>query len=642
MCGLAGMLRFDDQRPAPERLRRMLAHLRHRGPDGEGVSEHGPCALVHARLSIIDLLSGQQPMHLPPVELPVGQSGARVASHGPLHLVFNGEIYNHRELRAKLERHGHRFKSDHSDTEVLLFGFRQWGTMLPKHLHGMWAFAIWDEADQRLFLCRDRTGKKPLYLRRTPSELSFASLVATLIVGAEPGFSPGQSPAAMRNYLRFGYPFAQSMVEGIEELRPAHWMTVHRDGTTVSERYWQPPPISRHSTALGAVEALREVLSDAVADRLEADVPLACFLSGGIDSSVVAAIAQRRLAARGERLQTFSVAMPDLDYDESPHAQAVADHIGAQHTVLQTHPGDAIGDLRRLMAVTGEPTADSSLLPTFWLCRAARQHVKVALSGDGGDELFGGYDRYRALRLLSRWRGLMASVPEGLLADANPRSTRTRLRRLVQAARAGLTPAQQYAQMIHLFTTEQLRELMPDTADEANSGVPDWPEDISGTDRVHAAMRWDLEHYLPYEVLRKVDRASMAVALEVRCPLLDTQVCDLAGHLPTSVLMPGGRPKGLLRALATELVPLTIVNRPKRGFAVPIGGWFRTMLRDALADHLFDGSLPAMGLSEAPVRQMFDEHVKSSADHTHRLFALLQLSLWRAWLREPALPPAGL
>ncbi|MEM9884095.1 MAG: asparagine synthase (glutamine-hydrolyzing), partial [Planctomycetota bacterium] len=388
MCGIAGIVRFDDRPIETDRLTAVLAHLRHRGPDGEGVSDHGRCRLVHSRLSIIDLMSGQQPMHLPPSgsmdreALPT-HAVPRRGSAGALHLVFNGEIYNHRELRKKLERRGHHFRSAHSDTEVLLFGYRQWGENLPKHLHGMFAFAIWDEDDRRLFLARDRAGKKPLFVRyhRDGTELTFASLVGTIAAALPPGEAPRADEAALLNYLRLGYTFGQSLLEGVNELPAAHFMRVEHDGEVQVRRYWRPPPISKHSTALGAVDALEEVLREAVVKRLEADVPLGCFLSGGIDSSVVAALAQRHLRDRGlPRLRTFSVAMPDVRYDETAHARAVADHLGTEHTVLRCEVGDTMDDLRRMMAAAGEPTADSSLLPTHWLCKTARPFCKAALS----------------------------------------------------------------------------------------------------------------------------------------------------------------------------------------------------------------------------------------------------------------------
>ena len=624
MCGIAGILRFDGQTAPEPRLHAMRDHLTQRGPDGHGTSIHGPCGLAHARLAILDRFGGRQPMHAP-----------AIGNDGPLHVVFNGEIYNHHALRRKLRYLGHTFVTDHSDTETLLLGYRQWGTELPQHLEGMFAFGLWDEQAQQLFLARDRAGQKPLHLRRTEYELSFASLIGTLVAGAEPADRLTVDRAALLTFLRFGYAFGDAMIEDVEELPPAHWMTVDAHGRTDVQPYWHVPTACIRESVSAAKQDLGAALENAVAMRLEADVPLGCFLSGGIDSSIVAALAQRALRKRGgESLRTFSVAMPDAGYDETAHAQAVAAHIGSDHHVLQTRPGRAIDDLEHLMALTGAPTADSSLLPTYWLCRAAREQATVALSGDGGDELFGGYDRYRAMRILRRHAWWLRYVPTGFLQDANPRSTATRARRLIHAARAGDAPAQQYQSLIHLFTDAQIRELeIPGVSGWAHTNtpsVPDWP---GYGDPVLDAMRWDRAHYLPHVLLRKVDRASMAVPLEVRAPILDTRVQELAAQWLPSVLMPGGRLKGLLRALARDLVPAGIVDRPKRGFAVPIGEWFRDALRDDLADRLFDGTLDTLGVRRQPVQRMFDEHIKRDADHTHRLFALLQLALWGQWLR---------
>ena len=647
MCGIAGIVRFDQRPIEPDRLGAMLTHLKHRGPDGDGISEHGRCAMVHARLSIIDLLSGQQPMHLSASDPAEGSDRPKAQTSGPLHLIFNGEIYNHVSLRTQLERKGHRFTTDHSDTEVLLFGYRQWGENLPKHLHGMFAFAIWDQDKQEIFLARDRAGKKPLYLRfsRDFRELMFASLTATLIAGLPADQRDRLNHAALLRYLRLGYTFGDSLVEGVSELPAAHLMKVGPSGEIDVRRYWQPPPISRHSTSLGAAEALDEVLRESVEKRLEADVPLGCFLSGGIDSSLIAAYAQQKLGRHQGRLRTFSVAMPETLYDESPHAARVAEHLGTDHTVLQTELGDAMDDLQRLMAVAGEPTADSSLLPTHWLCKTARPFCKAALSGDGGDELFGGYDRYRAMRLLGRHRAWLSLLPPGWFTG-HPKSKRARFGRLIEAARAGKQPDFQYRSMIHLFTDPQIQRLAPGLMDYSLTGsinvaLPNWPP---WDDLAHAAMRWDFAHYLPYELLRKVDRAGMAVGLEVRCPMLDTQVCDLAGHLPTEVLMPKGRPKGLLRQVAARYLPASIVARPKMGFAVPMGSWLRDLLREPLRESLFDGSLERLGLEVGEMRRLFDEHQSGRADHVHRLFGLMQLSLWCRWRDQRPLPvpPVGL
>ena len=634
MCGFAGIVRFDGNSPSESRLRAMSEHLAHRGPDGAGMTVDGPCGMVHRRLAIIDVLSGQQPMTLDPSDdAGPGRQGstteaAGVAARcGALTLVFNGEIYNHRQLRRKLERRGYDFRSDHSDTEALLYGYRAFGDQLPKHLHGMFAFAVYDADQRRLFLCRDRVGKKPLYVRRDPDGrgLAFASLPATLDAGRTGPATADINRHALHNYLTLGYTFEDTLAPGVRELAPATSLILTADGRADETVYWRPPPISKHSTALGAADALEEVLGEAVNARLEADVPLGCFLSGGIDSSLVAALAQARLKALGGGpLRTFSVAMPDTAYDETQYAQAVADHLGTEHTVLSTRPDDAAADLEHLMAQGGEPTADSSLLPTHWLCRAAREHFRAALSGDGGDELFGGYDRYRGMNLLSRHRWWVRALPA---FDGRPKSKRARLGRLVQAARAGAHgPAAQYRSMIHLFSEHQIAELCPDLrapdGSPALRGFPEW------SDRAHAAMRWDLQHYLPHVLLRKVDRASMAVALEVRSPLLDTAVCDLAGHLPTAVLMPKGRPKGLLRQVAARHIPDAIAQRPKAGFAIPLDTWLRTSLKDALHARLTDGRLQDLGLQQPVINRLFDEHQNQVRDHHHRLFALHQLSLW--------------
>ncbi len=619
MCGIAGIVRFDDRPIDRQRAEKMLSHMLHRGPDGNGISEHLRCTLIHARLAVIDALGGEQPMHAP-----------RTDKSGPLHLVFNGEVYNHRSLRSKLIKRGYQFSSDHSDTEALLLGYRAFGKELPKHLRGMFAFAIWDEDKRELYLARDRTGKKPLYIRQRADELTFASLPATL--AADPTCRTQIDQDALLTFLRLGYPFGSSMLRDTSEVPPAHWMLVDPSGKVQLERYWQAPPISRTSTSIGAIDSVNEVLAEAVAVRLEADVPLGCFLSGGIDSSLIAAIAQQELKRlNGGRLRTFSVAMPDALYDESPHARTVAKHIGSEHTELMADASNVMADLEYLMRVAGEPSADSGMLPSHWLCREAKKHVSVALSGDGGDELFGGYDRYRAMSILDRHAWWLLYAPMGIFRSANERSLLTRVQRLAGAAK-GRTPAGQYARMIHLFTDEQIALLSPGLRDALTTNVMSaWPDE---PDVAHAAMRWDLRHYLPFELLRKVDRSSMAVALEVRCPMLDTQVTDLAGHLPTSVLMPGGRQKGLLRRVAARYLPESIVDRPKRGFAIPVGRWFRENLRDDLADRLKDPVLDSLGIDQKQVNKLFDAHINEKNDHTHRLFALLQLSLWGRWLKD--------
>ncbi len=622
MCGIAGILRYDQAPVDPRLLAAMRDRLQHRGPDGQGLTLLDPCGLAHTRRSILDHAGGAQPMQL-----------TQRGDDGALAVVFNGEIYNHRDLRHTLAGLGHVFTSDHSDTEVLLHGYRQWGTDLPRRLLGMFAFAIWDQREHSLLLARDPLGKKPLFYRDDQQCCAFASEIPALLL---PDWPRRIDQQALQRYLQLGYAGYDSLILGIHELPPAHWLRLRPGARAQLACYWSPDaadnpdvptPASDPSKLLAQLE---ELLTQAVARRLEADVPLGCFLSGGIDSTLIAALAQRTLQRLGKPpLRTFSVRMPDARYDESAVAQETARMLGTEHHTLDaTLSGDLDGELRYLMASYGEPTADSSLLPTYWLSRAVSRQAKVALSGDGGDELFGGYDRYRALRLLGQVRPLVKMLPPTLGAGVPARSWRGRLSRLIDAAGPG-TPGEQYRRMIHLFTDEQLVELglrgepMP---------LPDWPTDDH--DRVRAAMAWDRTHYLPQEVLRKVDRASMAVGLEVRCPLLDAQVAAFAQRIPTARLLPGGRPKALLRALVRQLVGPAVARLPKRGFAIPIGSWLGTSCRDILHRHLTDGTLESLGLSAAPARRWLEEHQSGRADHTHRLFALWQLSLWDKWLRS--------
>ena len=609
MCGIGGIFRLETGEVDRDALAAMQEALGHRGPDGQGleVLGHGRCGMAHTRLSVVDLMGGHQPMRVP-----------QVGEHGELTLVFNGEIYNHRRLRKLLERRGHRFESDHCDTEVLLHGYRAWGLELPKHLHGMWAFAVYDARHESLYLCRDRTGKKPLYVHRADGRVTFASVVSAL-TAALPS-TPAIDRRALGDYLTFGYTFGQSLLEGVSEVPAGHGMLIESDGRTQTLRYWQPPPLSRTSTSLGAAQAIEELLEEAVTSRLEADVPLGCFLSGGIDSSLIAAMAAKHLDGP---LRTFSMAMDEPRYDESRYATEVAEHIGARHHTLRAG-GAVMDDLAHLIGLHGEPIADSSLLPSYWLSKATRQHVTVVLSGDGGDELFGGYDRYRALRLIKRFGGLLRRLPAELLAGGEPKGWPARLARLARAARRPGSAAQ-YLDMIRLFSPGQLGRMgLGDLP--VDDGPPGW---VDENDPAEAARRWDLDHYMKFDLLRKVDRASMAVALEVRCPMLDTQVCDLAGHLPLSVLMAGGRPKGLLRRVAAGYLPPKIVRRRKMGFALPIGRMFRGELADPLSDHLRRRALAdVMGVGFDRIVPMLDAHRSGRADHSHRLFALLSLSIW--------------
>ncbi len=620
MCGIAGILRFDGQPPDRAALEKMRDAIAVRGPDGHGIFIDGPCGLVHTRLAILDPSHGAQPM-----------------TADGLTVVFNGEIYNHRDLRSELEKLGYKFTTDHCDTEVLLHGYRAWGTELPTHLDGMFAFAIWDAAKRELFLARDRVGKKPLYTLRTPDGYFFASVPAAIPVFDQ--HSP--NPIGLEYFLGYGYVPGSSLLGNIHEL------SVHRSTTVTLTGYWGSGETHRYgaepiSRSIRSQLEFNQLIPVAVKKRLESDVPLGCFLSGGIDSSVVAAIAQQELDKRGGRLKTFSVSMPDARYDEGPWAKKVAQHIGAEHHELRAEP-DVEKDLQFLIATMGEPLGDSSLLPTYWLSKATRQHVTVALSGDGGDELFGGYDRYQALELISQHGWWLRFLPQ--IHGGEQKSNRSRWSRFIAASKQK-NVARQYMSMIRLFDGKQSAALgrkgilFTDPALDLTPVLS--PTEKEPEKPADWARCWDFENYLPFDLLRKVDRASMAVGLEVRCPLLDTAVVEQAMSLPYDVICPSGRPKGLLRDIARRWLPDDVCNRKKMGFAVPIGPWFAGPLKPMIVKWLLDAPyLTEIGLRREGVERFVTEHVSGKVDHAQRLFALLSLSMWREWLKDTIPRPRG-
>jgi len=738
VCGIAGILRVtslsgDEAAHVgliPQAWLDLLhRHIAHRGPDGHGTFrasttraakpggvERVEVALTHARLSIIDHAGGAQPM----VKTFLDPSAARDAR---LAVVFNGCIYNHRALRRELEGRGARFASDHSDTEVLLHGYEAWGERLVDRLDGMWALAIWDGARGRLMLSRDGALEKPLYVGelRTQSgaemtrTLWFAStasgvsaLAAQLGAEGEPEGGPEGGPEGrpegeltldlnLAQWLRFG---ASEAPLGAAQSWPA------RAALHSAERLGEPAArwaLAARVPRRGGVNELQgerltperidALLSASVAERLEADVPLACFLSGGLDSGLVASHAQRALSARGAGpLRTFTVRMPAGVLDESPVAAHVAKHLGTQHQTLECHH-DAAAALVVLIEQLGLPLGDSSLLPTYWISRAVREHAKVALSGDGGDELFGGYERQVAAALL----GPRADARGGARGGARGDWRRSALRLAIGALDAGAIndagrllarggtlggrvggwlerAARLQGGVLHGYhelraqtPLKLLLELMPSLSARAGGvsaglGLVPLMDDPAAAD----PLADDFFAYLGPDVLCKTDTASMAVGLELRSPMLARPLVEAALGAPLEVLMPtrggvgswlvGGIPerKGLLRRVAAGHLPADVLRLPKRGFAVPIGRWFREDfggLRGLLQERLL-GREPfgpeAVGVaplvSVKAVREMVDEHLGTGAsglvtrEHGQRLFGLLTLSVWAQWLgrRGPA------
>lgn len=629
MCGFAGVVAWDDAfRVDRAILERMSARIAHRGPDGEGtyfnhthaIDPHRPqCALAHRRLAILDL----DPRSLQPFSDPSGRYW----------LVFNGEIYNFRELRAQLSA-GREWRTT-GDTEVLLAAYEVWGARCLDHLNGMYALAIWDEQEKSLFLARDRMGQKPLYLAWAPDRRAVAFASELPALRALPWFDARVDRAGLGEYLHRGYIGApRTIFLGAEKLPPAHWMRVTRDKVE-ARRYFDPNDVlagDGHLAAAGESlpRATRRLVIQAVQRQLVADVPLGCFLSGGIDSSAIAS-AMKWIVPDGQPVMTFSIGFDDPRYDETRYAAIVARHLGTQHHKFIVRP-DAVADLPTIAGVFGEPFADSSALPTHYLARETRKFVKVALSGDGGDELYGGYDRYRAMRLgeqLCRIPGVSqlaaAKTIWQRIQVADPKSTAARFKRLLESLDQATD--RRYATYMSLMDDPTVQRIMPDLPPDNQTRVL-YSSFLQDRDVVQAALATDRVSYLPDDLLAKVDRCSMIHALEVRSPFMDHDLVNFAAALSSKQLLAGGA-KRLLREAFAEQLPAEILGRGKMGFAVPIGEWFCSSLKEMLRDNLFAAdSFAAAHFNRAEIERLITEHDQRRADHTQRLYALLMLELW--------------
>lgn len=616
MCGIAGIV--FSARPAASltaAVGRMCAALRHRGPDGTGTYAADGIALGHARLAIIDLSqAGQQPM---------------TNEDGSLHLVVNGEIYNYHRLRADLLARGHAFRS-HSDSEVVLHLYEEYGDACLPHLEGMFALALWDGPRRRLLLARDRFGIKPLYVVQQGEALYFASELLALARG---GVAAEIDPQALYAYMALSYvPAPQSILRGVRKLLPAE-RAVWADGQLRRQVYWAPRSVPVPPGHTSAAEALAHRLDDSVQAHLVSDVPVAAFLSGGVDSSTLVAMAQRHAT-----METFCVSFPDSGLDEAPIARSVASHLGTKHHEVALHL-DPVPLLSRAVDSMDEPFADSSALPTFAVCQAAREVAKVVLSGDGGDEVFGGYTgRYRVaalqatlprpgclagvLRRIPPWRsGRRSSLPTMLDLASLPDAERFVAERQITTApeRVALFGTAQ-----HPDAEQRLREI-PATAIRQ---AADWHP-------VHRALWIDIATSLPDDMLTKVDRMSMAHGLEVRVPFLDHQVVELALSLPPAWLVSPLPVEGkrLLRRVAAPLLPPHILDRPKQGFVVPLNSWLQARWLSMLDATCL---APDAGVARWMDRQTIYtlRHFPLGESPRQELYALLVLELWLRRLRD--------
>jgi asparagine synthase (glutamine-hydrolysing) len=628
MCGIAGFLLSRTEAPQSkleERLWAMIATLRHRGPDDEGVWSDGRAGLAHARLAIIDPSpAGHQPM---------------ASADGAVWISYNGEVYNFAEIREELLGRGYWFRS-RSDTEVIVNGWHAWGASIFSRLRGMFALAIWDRRSGCLILARDRLGKKPLYYAASGDGLVFGSEIKALL--AYPGMQRQADLSAIDKYLTWGYvPTPDTAFLGIRKLAAAHYLVVdtRRDGsldTPEPVRYWRLPDPSGVRRERSAAEVQRELvafLEETVRVRLIADVPLGAFLSGGVDSSAVVATMARVGAGT---VKTFSIGFSEKEYDETRYARMVAERYATDHHEFVVKP-DAVAVLPRLVWHFGEPFADPSAVPTYYLSELASQEVKVVLNGDGGDECFLGYSRYTALRYLShldRMPGWGPAALAGLLGLA-PRSLQRghklpRIRRVLRTPRE--QPWRRYACTLASFTDEDKADCYSAAMrDELDRSALDLLEPYfeQADSSVADANRADMHTYLPDDLLVKVDRASMAHGIEARSPLLDHSLVEWAVALPQRVKMPHGVTKGLFKSAMAPLLPAELLHRRKMGFGCPIDQWLREELKEFAFDVLLSRTARERGLFRPDyVRSLLDEHCILGRDHHMRLWTLLMLELW--------------
>ncbi len=614
MCGIAGIVGVAPYDRSPG-MRAMRERIVHRGPDSPGEYVDENAALGVRRLRIIDLVSGDQPI----------ANEART-----VWTVFNGEIYNFRELRDELVARGHRFCTS-TDTEVIVHLYEDLGERLVERIEGMFALAVWDVPNATLTLARDRMGKKPLLYAERDGEIVFASEHAALLAGLPS--APGVDRQAIRRYLRLGYvPAPGDAFSGVRKLLPAHVLT-WRSGRSSIRRYWSlPRPGTIRLSEHEAIGDLREVLRRAVARRLVADVPIGAFLSGGVDSSAVVAT----MASLAGTVRTFTVAFDERDFSEARFARLVAERFGTDHHELLVRP-QALEILPTLVRHYGEPYADSSAVPTFYLSQATRRHVAVALNGDGGDENFVGYERYFAARAAAA----LDSVPGFLRAPSfaaaariipdslSPRSATRRARRFLEAA--ALDPAERYLRWVGVFDAGLLAGLLdPEFAVETGPAEAELLSNGHRTmDAALMAQLHDMAHYLPDDLLVKVDIASMANSLEVRSPFLDREMVEFAMSLPMSLKIRGNDRKYLLKRAFEGIVPHEALYRRKQGFGLPIGDWFRGPLRAMAEDTILSDRAAARGyFRREPLLSLVRDHLEGRVDHTHRLWALLMLELW--------------
>jgi asparagine synthase (glutamine-hydrolysing) len=624
MCGIAGWINLEkksSQNGDKAVLHAMCERMKHRGPDSEGLWLENQAALGMRRLSIIDLHTGEQPVYSEDKQIVV---------------VMNGELYNFREVRADLEKRGHKFETQ-TDTEILPHLYEEYGEAMLEHINGMFAFALWDKRREKLLIARDRFGEKPLYYSTFDGKLIFASEPKVLL--ANPSVKAEINPDALRQYLSFDYvPAPASIYKGISKLPAAHFLTVEK-GEVKTRRYWN---LTWHKngnvpTIEKAASDLRDLLADAVRMRLVSDVPLGILLSGGVDSSTVAAFATQFST---EKVKTFSIGFEEDSFDESKFARQVATHLGTEHYEDRLSVEKAAGLISEIGTWLDEPLSDGSLIPTFLLSRFVRKHVTVALGGDGGDEIFAGYPMYfghKAANLYGKIprvlrAGLIEPIVNNLPVSTKNLSFDYKAKRFVAASKYDLVA--RHHSWFGSFSIDQQRNLLSKdvlakTSSDIYRGAKDLLEICDAKNEIEQMQFLDINFYMAEDILTKVDRASMAVSLEVRAPFLDPRVAEFAAGIPLEYKLKGSKGKYILKKAVEPLLPKEILQRPKKGFGIPIAEWLKQRLNPLMHDLLAPDRLKNQGLFDPEfVQKLIKEHETDAASHHKQLWTLVVFQLW--------------
>src|SRR5438876_8028220 len=641
MCGICGVAGGDPSH-GRDLVARMCDSMVHRGPDDAGIEQLDGVTLGMRRLSIIDLAGGHQPMH---------------NEDSTVWVVENGEIYNHRELREQLIAAGHRFVTQ-SDTEVLVHGYEQWGEGVVERLNGMFAFAVVDRRRSVLLLARDRVGIKPLHYAIDGDRLVFASELKALL--RDGALRKGIDPVALDEYLTYEFvPTPRSIVRGVSKLRPGHTLTWSLPTHAAAvRRYWAPELNvdgangDRERDLDDECAAWRGVLCESVDKELMSDVALGGFLSGGIDSSAVAAM----MTELGGEVKTFSVGFAERSFDESAHAREVATHLGTDHHELTLEPGMLLGLIPKLSSLLDEPLGDASIIPTYLLSEFTRRHVKVALGGDGGDELFAGYPTLQAHRLAGFYEALPSVLRDSVVpalvrrlpVSSNNISLDFKARRFVSGA--GLPLGERHARWLGSFSPAQRAELLTSGVQEAirKTAAPDpVAEHLAAhalADPINQVLYLDMKLYLENDILAKVDRASMMASLEARVPLLNVNLVEYVTALPVDLKLRRMRSQYLLRHALKGLLPRSILERPKKGFGIPVAHWVRGPLKEHVLDAFAPQRIAREGFFDpAAIRNLLDDHLSLRTDNRKPIWTLFAFEAWyqhHLANREPLAQPA--